>query len=125
MFKYCSFTIPHIFQLLQATADAGQDEDVNSESEEEVEDQSEARQAKPVHEKKPAKSRKRKDSEDDDADDWEKYQEEFKKENSLDAKVKESWPVHCPHYPEVGGTIFNFFRHAFLSSAIFFRNKFF
>lgn len=40
--------------------------------------------------------------EEDDEDDWENYKMESKKENSLDTKLKESHPVHCPYFPGVG-----------------------
>ncbi|BFZ25302.1 hypothetical protein BsWGS_28341 [Bradybaena similaris] len=36
---------------------------------------------------------------DDDDDDWDSYKMESKKENSLDTKLKESHPVHCPFFP--------------------------
>ena len=38
----------------------------------------------------------------EDEEQWKKYQEEAKKEQQLDTKVKESHPVHCPYYGEVG-----------------------
>lgn len=81
--------------LFQGSGDADQEDEANSESDNEVD---EAPQGKNEGTKK-SKARKRKDSEDD--GDWEKYQEEFKKENILDTKKKESWPVHCPYFPEV------------------------
>lgn len=37
----------------------------------------------------------------EDEEQWKKYQEEAKKEQQLDTKVKESHPVHCPYYGEV------------------------
>ncbi|XP_061193308.1 translocation protein SEC63 homolog isoform X3 [Saccostrea echinata] len=36
----------------------------------------------------------------EDEEQWRKYQEEAKKEQQLDTKVKESHPVHCPYYGE-------------------------
>lgn len=36
----------------------------------------------------------------EDEEQWKKYQEEAKKEQQLDTKVKESHPVHCPYYGE-------------------------
>ncbi|KAI8791769.1 translocation protein SEC63 homolog [Biomphalaria glabrata] len=46
------------------------------------------------------KSKSKKDD-DDEEDDWDNYKLESKKENSLETKVKESHPVHCPYFPEV------------------------
>ena len=37
----------------------------------------------------------------DDEEDWIKFQEEAKKDNSLETKSKETFPVHCPYYPGV------------------------
>ncbi len=37
----------------------------------------------------------------DDEEDWLKFQEEAKKDNSLETKSKETFPVHCPYYPGV------------------------
>ncbi|XP_048767691.1 translocation protein SEC63 homolog [Ostrea edulis] len=36
----------------------------------------------------------------EDEEQWKRYQEEAKKEQQLDTKVKESHPVHCPYYGE-------------------------
>ncbi|XP_061192090.1 translocation protein SEC63 homolog [Saccostrea echinata] len=36
----------------------------------------------------------------EDEEQWRKYQEEAKKEQQLDTKIKESHPVHCPYYGE-------------------------
>jgi translocation protein SEC63 len=36
-----------------------------------------------------------------DEDDWERFQEESKRENALEAKSKESHLVHCPYFPMV------------------------
>ena len=36
-----------------------------------------------------------------DEEDWIKFQEEAKKDNSLETKSKETFPVHCPYYPGV------------------------
>ncbi|KAK6187306.1 hypothetical protein SNE40_005367 [Patella caerulea] len=36
---------------------------------------------------------------DDDDEDWSKFQQQSKKENSLETKIKESHPVHCPYFP--------------------------
>lgn len=41
----------------------------------------------------------------EDEEQWKKYQEEAKKEQQLDTKVKESHPVHCPYYGEVSARI--------------------
>ena len=38
---------------------------------------------------------------DDDEDDWARFQEEAKKENVLEAKSKDTHPVHCPYFPAV------------------------
>ncbi|CAH1799731.1 unnamed protein product [Owenia fusiformis] len=38
-------------------------------------------------------------SNEDDDDTWEKFQEEAKKENVLEAKSKETHSVHCPYFP--------------------------
>ena len=37
----------------------------------------------------------------DDEDDWQKFQEEAKKENALETKSKETHLVHCPFFPAV------------------------
>ena len=37
----------------------------------------------------------------DDEEDWIKFQEEAKKDNSLETKSKETFPVHCPYFPGV------------------------
>ena len=37
----------------------------------------------------------------DDEEDWIKFQEEAKKDNLLETKSKETFPVHCPYYPGV------------------------
>ncbi len=37
----------------------------------------------------------------DDDEDWIKFQEETKRDNSLETKSKETFPVHCPYYPGV------------------------
>ena len=37
----------------------------------------------------------------DDEEDWIKFQEEAKKDNSLETKSKETFPVHSPYYPGV------------------------
>ena len=37
----------------------------------------------------------------DDEEQWKIYQEEAKKEFSIETKAKESPPVHCPYFPEV------------------------
>ncbi len=37
----------------------------------------------------------------DDEEDWMKFQEEAKKDNSLETKSKETYPVHCPYHPAV------------------------
>ena len=85
----------------QASAETGDQEEAETNTESENDEVDELPQEKQVATtKKSTKPRKRLDSEDD-GDDWEKYQEEFKKENSLDTKKKESWPVHCPYFPEV------------------------
>ncbi|XP_033739797.1 translocation protein SEC63 homolog isoform X2 [Pecten maximus] len=38
--------------------------------------------------------------EEDDEEQWKKYQEEAKMETTLDTKVKESHPVHCPYFSD-------------------------
>ena len=40
-------------------------------------------------------------NDEDDDDDWMKFQEEAKKENLLETKSKETHVVHCPYYPLV------------------------
>lgn len=69
------------------------DEDVT-----ESENESEPEEEKAVATKKKSK-RTRRETENDE-DDWEKFQEESKKENSLETKKKESHPVHCPYFPD-------------------------
>lgn len=69
----------------------------NSETESEAE--AEAAEAEKSSKKKVTKRRHRETENDE--DDWEKFQEESKKENSLETKKRESHPVHCPYFPEV------------------------
>ena len=45
----------------------------------------------------------------DDEEDWLKFQEEAKKDNSLETKSKETFPVHCPYYPGVSRMCFLIF----------------
>ncbi|XP_052280964.1 translocation protein SEC63 homolog [Dreissena polymorpha] len=65
--------------------------------------ESEQEEAAAASKKQPTKSaapkRARKDTEHEE-DDWEKFQEEAKKENTLETKKKESHPVHCPYFPD-------------------------
>ncbi|WAR09208.1 SEC63-like protein [Mya arenaria] len=82
-------------------AEADDDVERNSDSESEAEEivgEGTVPETKPQPDKKKIK-RKRADTEHED-DDWEKFQEEAKKENSLETKKKESHPVHCPHFPD-------------------------
>ena len=65
----------------------GSDIEVVNDSENEVEDQNEN------------------GGEVDDEEDWIKFQEEAKKDNSLETRSKETFPVHCPYYPGVSITV--------------------
>ena len=38
----------------------------------------------------------------EDEEEWNKFQQDFKKENQLEAKSKETHQVHCPYFPTVG-----------------------
>ena len=44
------------------------------------------------------------DEPEEEEDDWEKFQEESKKDNALETKSKESHLVHCPYFPLVRTT---------------------
>ncbi|XP_067674081.1 translocation protein SEC63 homolog [Haliotis asinina] len=65
------------------------------ESEDEERNESEEEQEET---KKPVKSEDEEKDEDEE-EDWSKFQEESRKENSLETKSKESHIVHCPYFP--------------------------
>lgn len=75
-----------------------EDEDEEDITESENESEHEKHNAKSDATKKKSK-RAGKEMENDE-DDWEKFQEESKKENSLETKKRESHPVHCPFFPD-------------------------
>jgi hypothetical protein len=37
----------------------------------------------------------------EDEEEWQKFQQDFKKENQLEAKSKKTYEVHCPYFPVV------------------------
>lgn len=81
-------------------AEKPEPEGVEGESEDESENETVEEEITVATEKKVSKRTRRVTEDDDDHDDWERFQEESKKENSLDMKKKESHSVHCPHFPE-------------------------
>ncbi|KAK3097244.1 hypothetical protein FSP39_007997 [Pinctada imbricata] len=76
-----------------------EDENADVETDDEG-SQSESEQKEQKVVKKKEKEVTPEETQEDDEEQWAKYQEEAKKEQQLDTKVKESHPVHCPYFPE-------------------------
>ena len=74
----------HRDENLSTDEEGGSDNEMVNDSENEVDDQTETG-----------------GGEIDDEEDWIKFQEEAKKDNLLETKSKETFPVHCPYYPGV------------------------
>ncbi|KAL3881682.1 hypothetical protein ACJMK2_028087 [Sinanodonta woodiana] len=89
----------------QAEVSAGDSEHVDQsgsehEEEPEEENQSEVEEVKEIESSDTKEKQKKDGSKEEEEDDWDKFQEEAKKENVLTPKKKESHPVHCPYFPE-------------------------
>ena len=85
-------------QVIQGQAERGSETDSEAENDSEMENSVVARDDGGVD---PVDEQDEEETEMDDEEDWMKFQEEAKKENSLETKSKETHLVHCPYFPAV------------------------